>query len=206
MGKERTIFIGDVHGCIEELEELLNQASYNASKDRLIYLGDLINKGPNSLEVLKLVKDQNCEILMGNREQHVIEGPESKKSLPYKGWLPFISKFLPYIEDEKFIAVHGGLAPGLTPKETPLRTLTHIRTWGGDHGQLNNPKNDPHWFDLYTNTKPVIFGHYAKLGLIQKNNCTGIDTGCVYGGKLTAYTLPDQSLIQVSAKKVYCPL
>lgn len=217
MGYERTIIIGDVHGCKEELEELLNKLDYTAKKDRLIFVGDLINKGPDSLGVLEMVFSLKAEVVLGNHEfgflryledsSLVFDGFEKlkvqlEKTLNFwKSWFYQLPRF---IEDDDFLVVHAGVIPEKLPAQTPTYILTNIRTWDGKGEELNNPEN-PSWFDLYHNQKLIVFGHWARKGLILRENAIGLDTGCVYGRKLTAVVLPQRMIYQVSAKKVYEP-
>ena len=67
---------------------------------------------------------------------------------------------------------------------------------------MNNPAN-PSWYELYRLSKLVVFGHWAKRGLVIRKNVMGLDTGCVYGNQLTAVVLPEKTLFQVPAKQIY---
>ena len=98
--------------------------------------------------------------------------------------------------------VHAGLQPKHHPKDTHPRILTTIRTYDGKGNSLNNPY-DPPWFDLYKEEKLVVFGHWSKLGLIQKSNVIGLDSGCVYGNALSAVILPERRIVQIQARKAY---
>ena len=98
--------------------------------------------------------------------------------------------------------VHGGIVPGVALEDSDPYQITSIRTWDGVGSKLSNPDNPP-WFDFYHEKKPVIFGHWAALGGIKRHNVIGIDTGCVYGKKLTALILPEAELVSVNAEKVY---
>ena len=66
METKRTIIVGDVHGCIDEFDELVNLVSYDKTRDRLILLGDLIDRGPDSVAVVKRAREMNLECVMGN--------------------------------------------------------------------------------------------------------------------------------------------
>lgn len=212
---KRTLFVGDVHGCLEELQELLVKVSYNPSNDRLIYLGDLLNKGPDSYGVLKFVRQQNVECLLGNNEVGFLDlvargGYEGSSLVGVKEQLgddleslcEWISAFPLYIEEDDFIAVHGGIAPNRSPKECSKKILTTIRTWDGEGKNLNRP-SDPPWYTLYTGNKTVIYGHYAAKGLQVHEKTIGLDSGCVFGGHLTCLEWPSRTIVQVKAKKMY---
>lgn len=215
MIKQRTLIIGDVHGCLEELEALLKKMEYCPQRDRLIFVGDLINKGPYSLEVLKKVLSLPAEVIMGNHELGFLKHLEDG-SYPLAGflqlkqqmgdqlvfWRDWLQQLPAYIEEEHFMVVHAGLVPHQHPSETPIQILTNIRTWDGKGNNLKNFEN-PAWFELYHASKLIVFGHWAKRDLMLKNNMIGLDTGCVYGNKLSALILPERTICQVPAKKVY---
>jgi serine/threonine protein phosphatase 1 len=217
---QRSIIIGDVHGCYEELDSLLNNMSYNPVKDKLFFIGDLINKGPSSKEVFLRFKKWNAKTVVGNHELHFLK--HLKKGKPYKSWVKKIihdfgdllddfvadSKQWPlFLEEKDFILVHGGLIPNQSLEESKKDSrLVSIRTWDGIGKNLNNQNIDPPWFDFYSNQKLVVFGHWAELGVIKKDNVIGLDSGCVYGKQLTGLSLPDRTFYSVPAKEEYCPI
>ncbi len=211
----RTIFIGDVHGCFKELEFLLDEVTFNKKKDRLIFVGDLINKGPYSKKVLDFVIDGDFECVLGNHELGFLKGLDhekyrrkrfetlyedmGKKRGKYISWM----RSLPlYIEEKEFVCIHAGIEPNVELKKQIPEIATRVRTWGGDPMDLDNPDNPP-WFEYYKEEKPIIFGHWAMKGLVLRDNAIGIDTGCVWGGKLTAFILESNEIIQVPALKQY---
>ncbi|MBF0279273.1 MAG: metallophosphoesterase [SAR324 cluster bacterium] len=215
MKNQRVIFIGDVHGCFEELQTLLSKLNFIPGEDRLIFVGDLVNKGPFSLEVLELVFSLHAEVVIGNHErgflQYLADGSyasagfaELKRQLGKRleFWRDWLNQLPTFIEDENFLVVHAGLVPNQHPANTKASILTTIRTWDGEGINLNN-SSDPPWYELYHGPKPVIFGHWAKKEIILRNNAIGLDTGCVYGNKLTAAIFPGPVICQVSAKQVY---
>ena len=211
----RTLFIGDVHGCIEELKELLIKASYDSQSDRLIYLGDILNKGPKSAEVLRFVRAQKVECILGNNEVGFLD---LVKNGGYQGssiynviddlgddlddYCQWIESFPTYIEEDDFIAVHAGIDPSKTVSESSIRVRTTIRTWDGKGANLNN-HSDPNWYELYNGKKTIIYGHYAADGLQVRDKTIGLDSGCVFGGELSCLVWPTREVIQVKAKKKY---
>lgn len=216
MPRKRKIIVGDVHGCIDELQELLKVTSFKKNHDELFFLGDLINKGPNSLGVCKLANALGAKCIKGNHEvrflnylnseqTQTIESFEKLKDefgeeLPY--WKQWLERLPLYIETDDFILVHGGFPPETPLEEVPQDILVTIRTWDGKGEDLNNPDNPP-WFNFYKGDKLVVFGHWAKRGLTKKKNVIGLDSGCVYGKKLSALVLPGKKVIQVDAKQTY---
>jgi diadenosine tetraphosphatase ApaH/serine/threonine PP2A family protein phosphatase len=215
MIKERTIVVGDVHGCFEELKSLLLKASFNAENDRLIFLGDIINKGPQSTAVIEFIKENQFECIRGNHEQGFLDAVNGHRSLTggfkklaselghrLEEVVQWMEGFPLYIEEKDFIAVHAGLAPRVALENQSSEILTRIRTWDGEGKDLNNSEH-PAWFELYKNKKLVIFGHWASKGLVERENCIGLDTGCVWGGKLSALILPQREVVSVEAFDTY---
>ena len=209
MINSRTFIVGDVHGCFDELMLLLRKVGYNSHRHRLILLGDLINKGPHSFKVLSWVRERQIETVIGNHELKFIRAVEKQLSLPVvlekmkkdmgqelREWLSWMKSWPVYIEEEDFLAVHGGLVPDEHPRQSKVEYLVNIRYWDGTGKDMKNPSY-PAWHDLYFGSKLVIYAHWAQQGLKLKKNSIGLDTGCVYGGFLTGLWLPERELIQV---------
>ncbi len=213
----RTIIIGDVHGCLEELDDLIIKVNYQPQRDSLYFLGDIINRGPYSKETYNRYKDLKAISILGNHEWYVIRNVRDNRitknvgrlqtefGAAFSGFLNDIEQWPLFVENDEFILVHGGLAPGKSLKETAPHILTSLRTWDGKGENLKNPENTP-WFELYTGSKLVVFGHWAALEGVIRYNAIGLDTGCVYGKKLTALILPERTLVSVQAKKTYHPI
>jgi hypothetical protein len=90
--------------------------------------------------------------------------------------------------------VHAGFDPAIAFKDNSKDILVSVRNL--DHTNLP-------WFDGYYGTKHIYFGHWGKLGLYFGKNVTNLDTGCVYGGKLSGYIVEENRLLQIPAKKTY---
>ncbi len=213
----REIIIGDIHGCDLELEELLLKVSFDRTKDQLYFTGDLINRGPNSLRVLEIMEENYAKGVKGNHEMNFLECLKFPELLKEKKgmkeikeqlgdklnfWKSWLENLPYYLETENFILVHAGLPPESHFKETPDHVLCTIRTWDGVGHNLNDFSNPP-WHDHYHNKKLVIYGHWASQGLLQKENSLCLDSGCVYGGHLSAFVLPEKKITQVKAHKIY---
>jgi diadenosine tetraphosphatase ApaH/serine/threonine PP2A family protein phosphatase len=213
---QRTLIVGDVHGCYDEMVMLLKKMDYDPLKDKLIFVGDVINRGPKSFEVLKFISTNNCLAIKGNHEiallkyaqSGVVRAGSSFNSIlrsmgtEKKDWLDWIESWPLYLETDEFIVVHGGLQPGLHPRLTKPEILTRIRTWDGAGHDLNNLSNKP-WDYYYRDKKLVVFGHWSQRGLVVKENIIGLDSGCVWGGSLSAVELPRRVIYQVESKKAY---
>ncbi len=204
--KSRTILVGDVHGCAEELRALLELIRPRPG-DRLILLGDLINRGPDSAGVVRLVHDAGFECILGNHEEdYLLRGHE-----PHYRTLraeigerrhEWVANLPLFIDEPEFLAVHAGLEPGRPPRESKARILVHIRTWDGAGRQLKDPDNPP-WYDFYSGERPVFYGHWARAGLNVRRTTVGLDSGCVYGRRLSAYILEEGHVVSVPARARY---
>jgi serine/threonine protein phosphatase 1 len=198
----RTLIIGDIHGCYDELAALLEKFNPESS-DRIYSLGDIINRGPFSEKCIGLVKEMNIVTVMGNHEHWYVRNwpfeDDSVTSFNFRRleidqhleWM----KSLPYyIITDEFIIVHAGFDPSIAFKDNSHEALVSVR--------MLSHTGAP-WFDGYYGSKHIYFGHWAKLGLMFGRYVTSLDTGCVYGNVLTGYIIEENRLIQVPAKKVY---
>lgn len=214
----RTIAIGDVHGCADELEELLEALELQPN-DRVIQLGDLVNRGPDSRRVLKLAREYKIEAILGNHELRLLTAIreqrasllkdydiETLKQLHSKDW-SYLESLPHYIHDAKrqVVFVHGGFLPN-QPWHAQSPTITaHIQVIDV-HGNAMKRSDAPEaraWADDWKGPPFVIYGHTPRPNVYEQADSIGIDTGCVYGGHLSAYIIEDKALIQVRARKAY---
>lgn len=216
---KRTLIIGDVHGCDKELSRLLKEVQADPKEDRILFIGDLINKGPSSRGVWELFREMKGQSIIGNHELSLLELVQGKfhKHSKYfeqlqKDFGRFFTDFVQdvsnwplWFEDHELMLVHAGLVPGLHPDQTDPWVLTTIRTWDGEGEDLKNPKNPP-WFDFYAGNDLIVFGHWAALGGLERPRLIGLDTGCVYGGKLSCLILPERKIVTVPSKKAYASI
>ncbi|MDB4945388.1 MAG: serine/threonine protein phosphatase [Labilithrix sp.] len=203
----RTIIVGDVHGCRTELEALLDRVAFSAG-DRLVFVGDLVARGPDSLGVLDIARRTGAVVVRGNHEQKLLdwravgEGASPPKhtlgkmhrdvarALRPVDWTILRNSPTSYLLPEHgALVVHAGLLPGLALAAQNPDTLMRIRTVrppseaAGKKGELRL------WGEVYAGPPQVVFGHNAAPGLQLHPWATGLDTGCVYGGRLTALVL-----------------
>ncbi len=208
--KDHTLIVGDVHGCFYELMTLLKKVNYSSSKHQLILVGDLINKGPYSLKTLQFAYENQIQCVIGNHELKFIRYIEKGLQLPpkleqlkkemgadLKKWLDYINSWSTFIEKENFLVVHAGLVPEQHPSQSRAEQLANIRHWDGENMCSQN-KGHP-WHEYYKSEKLVVYGHWARQGVLQKSNSLCLDSGCVYGRQLTGVLLPSKTLIQVSS-------
>ena len=214
----RLIAIGDIHGCAREFEDLLDKLDL-AKDDRLILLGDLINRGPDSARVVELAREHATASLLGNHElRHLnyrrTDDPthlkkydyETGKQLRGKDWDYLEAMKLTY-EDEDLgvVFVHAGFLPDRPWQKQPARIVTRIQVVDkeGEPRKRSEAPNAPHWSELWSGPPFVVYGHTPRDDVSRTKWTLGIDTACVMGGSLTAYVLPEKQLVQVKARERY---
>ena len=214
----RVIAIGDIHGCADEFEALLVKLA-PTSADRIILLGDLINRGPDSRRVITLARAHAHVSLLGNHELRLLnyrstgDTAHLKKSdfatldqLGETEWAYLKAMPLTYRCDEHAtVMVHGGFVPGRAWDRQPARVVTRVQVVD-EHGEPRKRADcpgAPHWSELWSGPPFVIYGHTPREAPRWSPWALGIDTACVFGGALTACILPGRSLVQVRARKAY---
>ena len=229
MRTARTVIVGDVHGCRPELEGLLERIRFG-SGDRLVFVGDLIARGPDSLGVLDVARRTGAIIVRGNHEQKLLDWRRAQRTgeelalgrthmevaraMRDVDWTLLETSPLWFdLPEHGGRVVHAGVLPGLPMEEQNPHTLMHIRTCGvhGDvgprgasRGAGDKKRARTHsipWASLYSGAPQLVFGHNAVAGLQIHPWATGLDTGCVYGGRLTAMVLHEGERIPRSMTK-----
>jgi serine/threonine protein phosphatase 1 len=198
-----TYVIGDIHGCLKPLEQLVKKIAPRAT-DRLIFVGDYIDRGPESRQVVDFLLrlPYRAVFLLGNHEYMLMQyldgegeevymmngGDATLQSYGGRDRIPashlaFFRSLKTFHEEAEFIVVHAGIRPQIAMERQRLEDLIWIRQEFIDF--------------VGTYPKMVVFGHTpVRKVLIQKDRI-GIDTGCFFGGKLTCLKLPQQDVIQV---------
>jgi bis(5'-nucleosyl)-tetraphosphatase (symmetrical) len=259
--------VGDVQGCHAELVRLLEDIRFDAAADRLWLVGDLVNRGPDSLAVLRLVKSlgDSAITVLGNHDLHLLAVAEGAAELHHSDTLdeilnaPDRAELLTWLRHQRllhaengYVLVHAGLLPDWTVTQAAklareveaelrgddyatflarmygnqpnawddelsgyqrLRVITNAFTrmrictpQGGMEfrfkGEVENiPAGYVPWFDVpqrASREATVIFGHWSALGLMLNENAIALDTGCLWGGPMTAIRLEDRKLFQVA--------
>lgn len=258
--------VGDIQGCHTELVQLLEKIHFDPLADRLWLVGDLVNRGANSLQVLRLVKSlgDSAITVLGNHDLHLL-AVASGTSRQHRGDTldeildaPDRDELLDWLRHQRllyregdFVLVHAGLLPGWTVTQAEsyarevesalqaddyidflsnmygnkpvawddrltgykrLRVITNaltrmrICTAQGEMEfdfkaeQHKTPDGYMPWFDVpdrATRAATVVFGHWSALGLMIHDHAIALDTGCLWGGPLTAIRLEDREVIQV---------
>lgn len=203
----RSIFIGDVHGCARELDRLLEAVQWSES-DRVFFVGDLVARGPKSRAVLRIFRRIHAQGVLGNHEDRLLEaraarsagrpGPPLSPShehlisrLSEKDWA--LIEGLPLsldVTEHQVRIVHAGVVPGVPLAEQKRRDLLKMRALEPD-GTATSSWRERSWAADYAGPPHVIFGHNAISGIQLHPSATGLDSGAVYGGMLTALVLPE---------------
>jgi serine/threonine protein phosphatase 1 len=213
---QRIFVIGDIHGYLNKLTKLMDMIQPDADKDLLVFIGDYIDRGPRSKEVVDYMIDlkkrqTHMVCLLGNHEMmfmdYLIYGKEKKSFLINGGretlksykmkeadaesiipeeHLVFFNSLKPYYETKNYIFVHAGLREGIPLSEQKLEDLIWIRREFID---------STHNFG-----KLVIFGHTPVSRPLISPTKIGIDTGAGYGARLTALELPAMRFFTTAGK------
>lgn len=206
MENGRIFIIGDIHGCLGMLKSLLKKICWNPKEDSLIFLGDYVDRGNDSRGVIDLILEisrysEHVHCLMGNHEnlflEYLIKGNitaflfnggdttlDSYRSETAQGdeidipdeHVSFLKSLEPWLELDDYYIVHAGFLPGVPIEKQNFDDLIWIR--------------DPFIYSDYNFGKRVIFGHTPFSEPLIMDNKIGLDTGAVYGNKLTCLELP----------------
>ena len=265
-----TYAIGDIQGCYEPLQQLLQLIQFNPQHDTLWLAGDLVNRGPGSLEVLRWAYQHrdSLRVVLGNHDLHLLAVDAGHGKLHDEDTLHAILDapdrpiLLDWLRRQKLVhcengwlMVHAGLLPQWTADDAQrlaqevekrlqrddyrdflahmygnkpqhwdealhgkdrlrliVNAMTRMRlvTRDGDidlkfKGELDNaPPELVAWFDAAGRRSadtPIVCGHWSALGLKLSANLCALDSGCLWGGDLTALRLEDRQVLQVSCRE-----
>ena len=212
---KRTIVIGDLHGCHEEAKELLGRLGASES-DRVIFAGDLVDRGPYPRECVELAMKH--EAILGNHEEKHLQqrrrgdealSPDHLKTrralgpvhLDYFATLPKVIR----LPEENAAVVHAGAMPGVPLDAQDPYHLLHAQCIRPPDRKSYWPSKAPPDFTFWTNhwrgPERLIFGHSVLDRVLVTEWAVGIDTGCVFGGPLTAVVLPGWEIVQVPSRQ-----
>ncbi|MEN8169819.1 MAG: symmetrical bis(5'-nucleosyl)-tetraphosphatase [Pseudomonadota bacterium] len=272
-----TYAIGDIQGCLDELQQLLHKIEFDPARDQLWFTGDLVNRGPKSLETLRFVKrlGKSAVTVLGNHDLHLLavwqhkhkhfksndtlspifEADDGEELLEWLRQQPLMH----YDAELDYAMLHAGLPPQWNCDEAllhaaevekvlrgkqfheflghmygnkPTRWSENLEGWDRirfivncftrlrfcqadgklefkHKGELHNAPEGYHpWFELeQRNSQPqrLVFGHWSALGLYRQNNVNAIDTGCLWGGSLTALHLESGKAISLNCEGFQTP-
>lgn len=258
--------IGDLQGCCDALARLLEKIDFSPSRDRLYLLGDLVNRGPDSLTTLRRLQSLGdaAQCLLGNHDLHllataagvraphkgdtldaILQAPDREALLEWmrrqrlamraQGWLMVHAGVVPQWDADQTLAladeVHALLRGPALAEFLPqmygnepdrwkddltgvprlrfiINVLTRIRFCNAKgrldfktkEGLGTAPEGFMPWFEVperRTAGHPIAFGHWSTLGLVQRPNLLALDTGCVWGGALTAARVADGQALEI---------
>jgi bis(5'-nucleosyl)-tetraphosphatase (symmetrical) len=236
--------IGDVHGCARELDDLLERVRFDERRDELWSVGDLVNRGPDSLAALRLWRDVAGRAVIGNHEVHALL-VHGRRRLPKPGdtlerlfrdrdasrWmaqlraLPILVRLEGAGDDDGVWLVHAGLDPRwddlhelmqrgveadhddawLESEEVACATRIRCCTADGERskhseGPATCPPPFAPWDQFYRGRERVVHGHWAARGSYRGGRTIGLDSGCVWGGPLTAWCHEEDRFEQVPSR------
>jgi bis(5'-nucleosyl)-tetraphosphatase (symmetrical) len=266
-----TYAIGDIQGCYDEMRRLLDSIGFDPVRDHLWLVGDLVNRGPQSVEVLRYLRGlgEHAISVLGNHDLHLlvvaagVRKPHRGDTLDALLAAPDRDELLDWLRRQRLMHVDGGYAmvhAGLLPQwsipqaqalaheveaalqspdhgeflacmygNTPARwrddlagydrlrvvvnAMTRLRLCTPDGimefthktGLADAPAGYLPWFDVpqrASRDTPVLFGHWAALGLTLRPDVLGLDSGCVWGRRLTAVRLEDRRVFQCGCEQV----
>lgn len=272
-----TYAIGDIQGCFDELQQLLQQIEFNPNKDKLWFTGDLVNRGPKSLETLRFVKGlgDRAITVLGNHDLHLLAVWQHKhKHFKSNDTLTNIFEvedgdellewlrqqpLMHYDAELDYAMMHAGLPPQWSREQAltyaaeveevlrgerfheflahmygnkPSRWSENLTGWDRlrfivncftrlrlcrEDGKLefkhkgelaDAPSEYYPWFALenrLSREQRIVFGHWSALGLHQQDNVHAIDTGCLWGGALTALHLESGKAISLACEGFQTP-
>jgi hypothetical protein len=210
---QRTIVVGDIHGCFDELAELLEKAACGGD-DRVVSVGDLITKGEKSREVLDLfISDARFDAVLGNHdlallrywrgESHTLKTAQRKVAAELANgkerYFAYLDSLPLSIDLGSHLVVHAGVRPNVPLDAQTADDLTALRTLGADR----TSREGTPWYEEYRGEKTVLFGHWPASAPRRGPCAIGLDTGCVYGYELTAYIVETGEFINVRARRAY---
>lgn len=231
--------IGDVHGCHDELRELLGELGYEISGPResptvkapegrrAIFLGDLVDRGPDSPGVLRLAMSMTASgaalCIPGNHEVKLLRKLKGKNvklthglaetieqlSREPEGFSDTVAEFIDrlvshYVLDEgRLVVAHAGLREEYQGRASGrVRSFCLYGETTGETDEFGLPVRYD-WASEYRGRAAVVYGHTPVPDAEWLNGTICIDTGCVFGGRLTALRWPERELVQVEAKETY---
>jgi hypothetical protein len=207
----RTIILGDLHGCFEQAVTLLDRLAVSAS-DRVIFAGDLVDRGPKPRECVELAMKHEC--VLGNHEEKHLQqrhraaeklSPDHLKTRDALGdqhyaYFESLPLFL-RLPEFNAVVVHAGCFPGVPVEQQSPHHLLHLQHISPPSTKSYWPSKAPvdhrFWTNFWRGPERVIFGHSVLDRPLVTEWAVGVDTGAVYGRGLTALVLPDWELVSV---------
>lgn len=237
-------FVGDLHGCAREFEDLLRAIRFDAARDELWLTGDVVNRGPDSLATLELWRATGGRAVRGNHDDYAVRAfhgaldgdphpslhglfahPDAGLHLDALAALPLLRPFPPDDEcADPIVLVHAGVHPAwrdfhataarlnvplapTDPRPEDVSFALSARCCHPDGGRARHaglpadcPAGSRPWDDFYSGDAIVVHGHWARRGHYRRGRVIGLDSGCVYGGGLTAWCPAEDRVVTVPSR------
>jgi protein phosphatase len=232
--------VGDVHGCFDELLELLELLGYRPDEEsamrhpqgrRLVFVGDLVDRGPKIIASVtlarRMVEAEQAFCVPGNHDNKLLrylyghtvqiahglaesiaqiaelpEGERSEWIATYKQFIGGLGTHL-VLDGGRLVVAHAGIREADHGRDSPrIRAFTLYGLPTGEKDENGLPIR-VNWAADYTGAATVVYGHTPVAEPIWQNNTINIDTGCIFGGRLTALRWPEHELISVPARRIY---
>lgn len=230
-----TVAVGDVHGCLDELRELVHMVGYRpGGKVRLVLLGDFVDRGPESAACVRYAREIGAEAVRGNHDDAMLtwrrysaakqKGPLDERR---KQWAALSEEDVAWIASlwtvidlgPGYLGVHAGFedVPMARQKDDRVMRCRYVDEINGrmvqPNSDLSQPPRTVYWTERWRGPDHVVYGHAVhslttpRVDEADGVRCYGIDTGCCYGGHLTALVLDpskvEPEVVQVRARAVY---
>lgn len=219
--RARVIIVGDIHGCCDEFRDLLRAVDYTVGADTLILVGDLVNKGPKSAEVVRLARELRCHAILGNHELQALHGAKARKGganadvLKGFAWTDDLTpadveflQHLPYtirLPLHNALVVHAGLLPAVAVAEQSpwdMTTMRNVRPTPDDPTRfVATEEGGVAWASAWQGPEHVYFGHDAKRELQVWPHATGLDTG---GRRRSSASRPGRCMSLLATERAAC--
>lgn len=206
----RTVIVGDIHGCLAELRALLGDLCFEPGHDRLVSVGDLVGKGPDGAGVVRFFREGGHLAVLGNHDDRLLAWRTGRDPRPLAerhaahaaalseadwAWLAALPLSLE-LPELGVVVVHAGLVPGVPLAAQRRKDVLTMRTLRADGTASPRLEDGVPWASRWRGPERVVFGHDAITGLQRWPHAIGLDTGCCYGGHLSALVLPEHRVVQ----------
>ena len=188
--------VGDVHGCRATLERLLDEIE-PTDDDLVVFVGDLGGRGPDNHGVVDLVRSSsNMLSVRGNNEEKLLRGRRVASDLTGDD-LEWLFSLPVAITWKDALVVHGGVHPRKPLSEHTVDELQNLES------VAESGTGRPYWWEEYDGDDRVYFGHRVLERPLVTDRAVGLDTGCVYGGALTAYDVRRDRTVSVEPERTH---
>jgi len=230
---QKALIIGDIHGCYDEMIALIKNSGIDTSKDIVVTVGDIVDRGDKAFEVVKYFSEnKNAYCILGNHEIKHIKKDFTFNKEDYSGWIQRqeledneYSEIIKYFktlpiylyiitEKSKYLIVHAGITKDINIVEIPQyindfnNISNEIKTivGTGSRGRYGFKEGEEQWYDTIPKKDyTIVYGHRALDNIIRgkRENVFGLDTNCCTGNNLSGLLLPEEKIIEVKSNKNY---